>query len=270
MERDKIKNLSIDLKPKKVIIRKNIFKIGFIITGLLSIIIIVSLVVADSLGTFTVKINNSLNNSIVLSNDRDFKITTRELNLPAMNLSNSDHITYVNEINYDLTFKYPQFDNTYIDQVRANEGFYRQRKEIYAYTFFIKNNGKELVDLIFRLDILDNKNKMAEAIRVLLIYSSVEDYNDEEAISILYGRDDDIQDRDLELFGEYPMETKLYKKHNVILDEEIKGFDVNDGLKVSILIWMEGRDPETVDDLHWGNAAIKLAFNIYVKKEEEN
>ncbi len=121
-----------------------------------------------------------------------------------------------------------------------------------AYTFYIENIGDETIHYWYQIDIDDVIKNVDEAIRVKIVV------NDDEKI---YAKPNPIT-------GEAEKGTEKFYKNNIPVMENRTNFKPGDIDKITIFIWLEGDDPECVDNLLGGE--IKMHMEITEEHIEEN
>lgn len=220
---------------------------------------------ASNIGSFTIEVDD-LSKSIILSKNQDFKSPTRVLS--AKPLSLGDDVTYTTHVTGYLVED--NFNEEFIERARTYEGSYESATvRVLAYTFYLKNTGIEDINLNLNLDILDEKNNMSSAIRVLLIYSDIDNNNE---VRKLYGKQDDIglleTEEEKKYFGEYPLNNTLFYNDKVIFSEYINNIKKEEIKKISIFMWIEGRDPDCNDSLAINRGLLKTKLNIKIIKED--
>ncbi len=121
-----------------------------------------------------------------------------------------------------------------------------------AYTFYVENQGNENQSYWYSVYIDDVIKNVDEAIRVKIVV------NDDEKI---YAKPNPIT-------GEAEKGTEKFYKNNIPVMENRTNFKPGDIDKITIFIWLEGDDPECVDNLLGGE--IKMHMEITEEHIEEN
>ena len=121
-----------------------------------------------------------------------------------------------------------------------------------AYTFYIENQGTEIQNYWYSVYIDDVIKNVDEAIRVKIVL------NDEEKI---YAKANPLT-------GEAEKGTEIFYKNNIPVMENRTNFKPGDIDKITVFIWLEGDDPECVDNLLGGE--IKMHMEITEEHIEEN
>ncbi len=121
-----------------------------------------------------------------------------------------------------------------------------------AYTFYVENQGTEVQNYWYSVHIDDVIKNVDEAIRVKIVV------NDDEKI---YAKANPLT-------GEAEKDTIKFYKNNMPVLENRTNFKPGDIDKITVFIWLEGDDPECVDNLLGGE--IKMHMEITEEHIEEN
>lgn len=142
-----------------------------------------------------------------------------------------------------------------IEEVSQTTGNYRDPDYDYvAYTFFLQNSGVESVDIIYHIRITDVYKKMDEAIRVLVI---------EEGVETIYQKPDKHPGGGVLI--SYPFElqkTEKFLSETIVTRKKISNFTPGQIRKFSVVMWIEGTDPDTTDDILGGMIKLQMNFSI--------
>ena len=127
-------------------------------------------------------------------------------------------------------------------------------KNYLCYTFYVINNGKETVDYDADLQIKGVSKSMDEAIRVM-VYKNGEPniYGKHQ-----YKKDADVAETDATLFDS---DTSVMK--TTTEDFEPGAMD-----KYTVVAWVEGNDPECINDIMGGFMRMNMLFGIADDEEE--
>lgn len=231
--------LSTVLAATKYARRKRIYTIGLIITFLLSITFGVVTFYGQETGNFVMSVDyDAYNRGIVLSETKDFETTSSRL------------MTNPVENAQDITYNWLQ-----IEQVKATDGNYVDPDIDYmAYTFYLQNNGLETVDVTYSVRITEITKDLDKAIRFMIIV------DDEETI---YQRPDEADENGN--FPEYLVElpeTESFLDDYTITRQTINRFTPKETVKFSVLLWIEGEDPDTTDAIAGGSIKMQMSFSI--------
>lgn len=207
---------------------KKIIRIAFlVILILISIIYLVLYIVYDG-GRFTVTLDRNLSNrkNVFLSESGKSSGKVRELS--AETLSYMDNIS-VNWLPKDID----------LESTGSHNG-----DNYVAYTFYIVNGGNEEVHYWYEIDIDDTILNVDEAIRIMVVR------NGERKV---YAKESRVT-------GEAEPETTKFASSSMAVLEQRKNFKPKAKDRFTIVIWIEGDDPECKNTLLGGE--IKLHMDI--------
>ncbi len=231
--------LSEVLYIKRRKIKNRIFTLGLIITGMLSIAFGLLTFYGYNAGNFVMSIDSqTYQRGIVLSDDIAF--TNPRPRLMSEPVADAR----------DMTYSWLK-----LEEVQNSDGNYHDIDYDYvAYTFYLKNNGLETIDLTYHVRITDNYKGMASAIRILII---------EDGVETIYQMEDVPNE-----FGEYPIypielrNTQNFLSESIVMRKTIESFRPNQIKKFTFVMWIEGEDPDTVDDILGGMIRLQMNFSI--------
>lgn len=166
---------------------------------------------------------------IVLSEDSEFK--TMSASLSAVQVKDVTNITY-------------SWLPTDLDT--SKDGSHNGGNYV-AYTFYCKNNGQVTLDYDATLDITGVAKSADEAIRIM-VYK-----NGKPSI---YGKGK-YNDRNTA-----ETDCTKFKTDSVVMTTSTEGFKVGDIDKYTIVIWVEGNDPECIDDIRNGHIRSRMLFSV--------
>ncbi|HNZ50720.1 MAG TPA: hypothetical protein PLR16_01110 [Bacilli bacterium] len=232
--------LSKMLGVRKFAVRTTAVTIGLLITAFLSIAIAIITFYGQQAGNFVMSIDpDSFTRGIILSSDDKFLAPSpRLLANPVIDVK-------------DITYSWLK-----LSEIKATDGDYIDEDYRYvAYTFYVKNIGSETVDVGYHLKITDTYKNVDEAVRILIIEDDTDEY--------LYQKPDTVP-------YDYPKEMP---KANYFIDDEIvtrgKIANLRPHMykKYSVIMWLEGEDPDCVDSILGGMIRIQMKFDIVGAEE---
>lgn len=233
------KDYTVGIEANKIYRQKlvaKVTKITFLLLLVIFSIIYFLVYIIYSNGNFVVSLEKAAYNdkNIFLSKDGSFE--NMKIELKADTLDFMDNIS-VNWINKDVD----------------NEGYGSHNGQNYiAYTFYVVNGGSELVNYWYQLDISDTMKNADEAMRVMIYH------NGEKTIYAKKNKET----------GKAEKETEVFYSDSIAVLESVKNFKPEQKDKFTIVIWIEGDDPECLDDIIGGS--IKLQMNISEEHIEKN
>jgi hypothetical protein len=115
-----------------------------------------------------------------------------------------------------------------------------------AYTFFVRNEGGGPVNYSANIVIQSVIKKVDEAVRVKVIHNG---------ITTVYAKVSPVT-------GDAEPNTTPFVSNTKIMDFKRETFEVGDVDKFTIVIWLEGDDPECIDDILGG----EMKMLMYITK----
>ena len=202
--------------------------------------------------TVTVKDYEDRKYAIALSEGDDFRYSTSHLNAAAAtNITNIDG----NDLPEDLN-----------DTNGMHNG-----ENYLAYTFYVKNTGEVACSYRYSLIISRATMGVDAAARVRVYFDG--DYY--KAESDTYRYDGTYTDYAKPKTGgngqpEVDPDGRVmtnFKSGDVIMESEKSGFAPGDMSKVTVVIWLEGNDPDCTDDVLGGQFKVDMVFEITESQE---
>ncbi len=221
----------VGVKADKIYKRKLVVRIVKITLLLLLIaisIVYLFLYVAYKGGRFTVSLDKNMSNrkNIFLTETGKQDSKTRELSAETIDYMDNISIKWLPE-NLDTEANGSHNGDNYI-----------------AYSFYVVNNGKETVHYWYELDIDDTIRNVDEAIRIMVY---------------LNGKPT-VYAKPSKATGKAEEGTKKFYSKDIALLEQRKNFKPNTKDHFTIVVWIEGDDPECLNDLLGGE--IKMHMDI--------
>lgn len=223
---------------------RRVVRITWAVLGILLALTILLTVVAvlySRYGSFTVTINklDNINYGLALSESRTFETPMARLNYNA-----NEAITNISK--YTLP-----------ENLDSDEGGEHNGNNYAAYTFFVKNTGKAAMTCHYELFIANMTNGMQDALRVRVFMN-----NDGE-----YGNSIDYAEAAAD--GQPEPETKVFLTETVVTAAELVDFQPGQILRFTIVMWLEGDDPECTDDILGGIVKLDMNFSVLSTEGEE-
>lgn len=231
---------------RQVFLRKNVLVILSLILGFLSFSIVIITYYGQNAGNFVMKIDeDAYEKGIILSTTEDFYVETPRLVTDSLN--NVEPVTY----------KWLK-----IEEAAMANGNYKDpvdRNTYVAYTFYIRNNGFETLDLNMNFRIEGIEKNVDDAVRVMIIdngiptiYKKSEVYDAEYYNNMNHAFDS--------TYGDYPP-TEDFASKNMVVSKLYRDFKVNDKRKYTIIVWLEGFDPHCDDEIRGGSIKFSMDFS---------
>ncbi len=139
-----------------------------------------------------------------------------------------------------------------------NEGDGSHNGEHYiAYTFYAENQGQETINYWSKIEIDDVIKDVDDAIRVMVIKNG-----ERTVYAKLNHKTNQPEEGTVPFYSE---EKKL------VMNEQTKDFKVGDIDKYTVVIWVEGDDPECLDNLIGGEIKMHMTLTEeHINNEETN
>lgn len=245
---------------KKLDKRRQIVR--FLLIILLALLLLMSVTFGlssflNKAGRFTVNLDpeSKTKYGLSISSTEDFEDPTVILQGTALdNMWNITKEWILNDPDNKDNIYYQKDDPTYKDfaEIDKIDGDHNGTNYI-AYTFWIKNSGTEDAAYYGSLDIQSVAKGADEALRVMVYQNGV---------PTEYGKVPKNPDAEFAKFGI----QKYFKANDKVMEVTRTDFKVEDKDRYTIVIWLEGWDPECVDNIKGGE--VKLSMNIKVLEEE--
>ena len=221
----------VEVKAQKIYKRESyrkVIRILFLLLLILISIVYLVLYLVYGGGRFTVTLDKNLSNrkNIFLSESGKASDRTRDLS--------ADTIDYM--------------DNISVNWLPANideEAVGGHNGDNYiAYTFYIINSGTETVHYWYEIDIDDTILNVDEAIRIMIIR------NGERTI---YAKESPVT-------GEAEPDTTKFTSKSIAVLEQRKDFKPKAKDRYTVVVWIEGDDPECKNGLLGGEIKLHMDF----------
>ena len=113
-----------------------------------------------------------------------------------------------------------------------------------AYTFYIENVGDKISHYYTRILIEDVIKDVDEAVRIRL-------YKNDEIVT--YAKE--------AYNGEAEPNTIKFDSEEVVMQQKVENFEPGSIDKYTVVVWLEGRDPQCTNSLYGGEFKMKMEFN---------
>ncbi len=214
--------------------------------------------VINSGGRFTVSMAGNLY-GIQLADNPEFENPTLQLYGSA--IESMDNITKQWLLNQNGELKtddpvYASFEE--LDQVYGDHN----GTNYLAYTFAVRNGGAAesgedaTVDYRASLEIVSAYKGADEAIRAMVFINGV---------PTTYAKPQLGTEDTKETFAA----DENFLSDDVIMQYTSKGFKVNDSDRYTVVVWLEGEDPECVNDIMGGEVKLKMNLEVLEKAEDK-
>ncbi|MFA6801227.1 MAG: hypothetical protein WCR19_03865 [Acholeplasmataceae bacterium] len=231
--------LSTVMQANLIVKKRRFYTLGLLITLILSIIFGIVTFYGQNTGNFVMSVDyDAYNRGITLSESKTFEETSSRL------------MTEPIDGAQDITYNWLQ-----VSQVEATDGNYIDPDIDYmAYTFYLQNSGLETVNVTYSIRITEVTKDLDSAIRVMII---------EDGVQTIYQKMDEADE-----FGVMPEYQVVLPDSLYFLDDYtvtrniINRFTPQSIKKFSIIMWIEGEDPDTTDEIAGGSIKMQMSFSI--------
>lgn len=193
--------------------------------------------------TITVDYEDYVKKGISLSTSPDF--------------SDSRDMLYAQRVDDLTNIAYDRTIEPYLDEIKETEGAYNDVNYDYiAFTFYLKNTGTVPVAYQESLTILQVLKNTDDAVRTLMIRNDV---------ATMYAKlsvDTTPEPVSYSCVDESCEFTTPFYSTTEILNNKYEQFQVDEVVKYTIVVWLEGNDPECLDNLKGGG--IRMAFDFKI------
>lgn len=233
---------ALGIKPKnEAKKRRQYVSLIVLVTGILSIGFAIITFYGLQTGTFAMTMEaEAKRKGIQLSETVDFEnYTTRLFSDPTMDA-------------LDITYR-----DLNIEEAVNTDGKYTDPNADYvAYTFYVRNSGREMINLKYTINLYDVYKNLDDAIRILVI----EDDLKGTVTEIMYQKPDDIEKEYYDL-----PDAVDFLGDGLVTEKIIKKFQVNQVRKITFLMWIEGQDSE--DYMLSGGVKFRMDFSVLSANE---
>lgn len=213
------------LKKEKKLKKK--FKLVVILLLLLLLILYFVMGIVYNNGNFSITLDKNLylDNGIIIYDDFQYKVYRTELLAKAPETFNSIKEIWLPE------------------EIKDYEGGSHNGDSYLVYTFYIENTGDEVAGYTREVIIDDVIKNVDAAIRVRI-------YKNGEYLT--YAK--------LSSEGEVEPNTIPFIDDKIIMSEDVTNFKPNDIDKYTIVLWIEGEDPDCIDNILGGEFKVRMNF----------
>ena len=230
----------VEVSAKKVYKHKlfvRIVKIVFLLLLILISILYLFLYIVYDGGRFTVTLDKQMQSqkNVYLSETGKIGEKTRKLTAETIDYMDNISIKWIPK-NIDTEADGSHNDDNYI-----------------AYSFYVVNSGKEIVNYWYEIDIDDTIKNVDEAIRVMVYRNGK---------PTVYAKKSKVT-------GKAEPGTKKFYSKSIMVLEQRKSFKPKSKDHFTVVIWIEGDDPECKNDLIGGEIKMHMDFteeHVYKKK----
>lgn len=223
-----VKNDSIDIvKYKK---RRKLLSVILTVCLIILLILFIVSMLLTQWGDLIISVDSpAVKKGIILSEDPEFKTQSA-----ALSAKQADDVT-------NITYSWLPVD---LDTSKDGE---HNGDNYVAYTFYCKNNGQATLDYDAVLEITGAAKSADEAVRVMVYKNGTPEIFGK-------GKYDDRNTAETDC-------TK-FNTDTEVMTTATEDFKVDDVDKYTIVMWIEGNDPECIDDIRNGHIRMRMLFSV--------
>lgn len=234
--------------------QRRIFRIGYLISGCIMLLLSFLTYYGQNSGNFVMSVDeDAFKRGIAISDSSTFETMNRWLT--------ADPVEDVR----DTTLQHID-----LFEIINAEGAYKETRSNYlAYTFFLRNVGSETTPVDYEVVITNQSKNIADAIRVMIIVDGQVAY-DEQGIRYIECESKKMYqapDKHDIVYKDYLQDFTLFKSTDIICSERIFDIRPEQTKKISVIMWLEGEDPECIETL--ASAKIKITMNLSIPQYTE-
>ena len=218
--------------------------------------------VTDQAGAFTVNLTTDMMRSgFVLSETSDFARTASRL----------------------FCDKCEEITNITLDDIPGTVDQYdgsHNGRNYFAYTFYIKNEGDKEGSYQYQLKLTDSTLNVEKAVWIMLyedghqiIYAAPAENGKAEGLFGYYKPpfydEAYYEEQYFQEDGHWGVTSTSYVDEGLVVQGLVKGVKPLDFHKYTLVLWLEGNDPDCVNEIFGGFAKYTMDFNI-IDEEEKN
>ena len=205
-----------------------IFRIVLILIILILLILYFVIGIIYNRGNFSITLDKDLyfEDGLMIYDDPEYKVYRSELLAPAPDTFDS------------MSYKWLP-DNLGEEKLGEHNG-----DNYLAYTFLIENTGDKEVNYISRVVIEDVIKNVDEAVRIRI-------YKGNEYVT--YAK--------LSNKGEPEEDTVPFLEDKLVMEEQVENFKPGDINKYTVVMWIEGTDPDCTDNILGGEFKAYMNFS---------
>ena len=224
--KNKVKLSASKVKQEKK--TNKIFRIVLILIILILLILYFVIGIIYNRGNFSITLDKDLyfESGLMIYDDPEYKVYRSELLAPAPDTFDS------------MSYKWLP-DNLGEEKLGEHNG-----DNYLAYTFLIENTGDKEVNYISRVVIEDVIKNVDEAVRIRV-------YKGSEYVT--YAK--------LSNKGEPEEDTVPFLEDKIVMEEHVENFKPGDINKYTVVVWIEGTDPDCTDNILGGEFKAYMNFS---------
>ena len=183
-------------------------------------------VVFSAHGTSKKVIQRAKEKGLIVYDDPDYKVFRSELY--ALSPDTFDNISY----------------RWLPENIHDSRGGSHNGQNYLAYTFYVENQGKDTADYYSEIEIVDVIKNVDEAVRIRVYKNDVQTTYAKKSAR-----------------NEPEKNTTPFLEDKLIALDHVENFKPGDIDKYTVVLWLEGSDPECNDNILGGEIKIVMSFN---------
>jgi len=243
----------------KYINARRLYRIIMIVCLIIMILLGVLTYYGQNSGNFVLTVDeNAYRRGITLCETSDFRTENRWLT--------ADPVEDVR----DITLKQIPIKNILL-QDGSYKGLGVKKRKYLAYTFYIKNIGEEVTDVRYYINITKEDKDISSAIRLMIFmdgYVVEDEWGNEEikfATANIYEKNNGNDPVYYDELNDYT----YFVDDKMICDSVISALEPTQFKKITVILWLEGEDPECTAELYGSNIKMTMNFEIMEGDIEE-
>lgn len=217
-------NTEVIKREKKI---KKIVKITLLILLLLFVLLYFVFGIIYNSGNFSITLDRNLyfERGLIIYDNSDYKVYRSELY--AEGPTSFDNISY----------------KWLPEDIDNYEGEHNGDNYL-AYTFYVENIGSDVTDYWSEMVIDDVIKGVDEAVRIRI-------YKDGEYVTYAKLGNNGVPEK----------ETTPFASDTLVMSDHVENFKPGDKIKYTVVLWLEGSDPECNDNVLGGEFKVHMEFN---------
>jgi len=259
---DPMGKYDVNTTAEQIYRRNKMIRIVAIVVGCLTALLALGYFVSSVInagGRFTVNLKGNLY-GIQLADNEDFDNPT--LQLHGSPIEEMDNITkkWILNLEGELGDDQPVYKT--FEDIDKVYGDHNGRNYL-AYTFSVRNAGVEAagkdatVDYSTSLEIVSSYKGAEKAIRAAVFV---------DGKPTIYAAPKKGTENGLESFAA----DKNFLSEDIIMQQTFKDFKVGDTMRFTVVVWLEGEDPECINDIMGGDVKLKMNLEVLSESSAEN
>lgn len=128
-----------------------------------------------------------------------------------------------------------------------------------CYSFYCRNTGEEEISYEYAINIANMTMDIEKAIRIRLIRTVMPTDGENDVMKADYARASSVGE-DGTVVPE--PNTVAFQSKNTIMTETLHDFAPGDTVRYTVVIWLEGNDPDCIDAIIGGSMKVDMKFSV--------